>query len=100
MTIKIGQIHKIITPYYDKKDRKLKFKFRPGLIIGDTNGLDNDYPVLPISTIKQSQYVDSKYDVLFTTSQYPRLSLNSDSYIRTGKITTINSANISDMISI
>lgn len=97
--INIGEIRKILTPYYDKVSHSTKFKSRPGLIIGDKNGYDNDYLVLPVSRIKQPQYIDPMYDILFITSVYPLLNLTSDSYVRTGKVTTINSTNISDKIS-
>lgn len=95
----VGKIYKIITPYYDRQVGGMRFKSRPGLIVSNPNGYDLDYIVLPVSRIKQKQYIDPKYDVKIEKNKYPLLNLNEDSYIRAGKQTNVNRSSIGDMIS-
>lgn len=94
----LGKIVKTIAPFYDKSKNKMSFKSRPALVIGNPNGYDLDYLVLPVSTIKQSQYIDPKYDIEIKRCDFPSLNLTQDSYIRTGKRTPINKANIAGII--
>lgn len=94
----IGEIRKIITPYYNKVKGKMEFKSRPGLIISNTNGYDQDRAVLPVSTIKDPKYRDPDYDLEVKLCDFPLLNLKNDSYIRTGKQVSISGPSIGDKI--
>ena len=48
---KVGKIYPSILPYFDKRERKIKYKSRPILIIAEPIGIDTEYTVLPVSTI-------------------------------------------------
>lgn len=92
----IGEIRKVITPYYDLRCKRMKLKSRPALILKELNG---DYVILPISRITHRENVDKEYDIFVTTANYSLLKLNNDSYIRTNKQTIVNHADVGDMIS-
>ncbi len=62
------------------------------LIIGGPR--NNDYTVLPVSTITHKEHIDSEYDVIVEPVAYPKLNLNKTSYIRTHKQTTIHQASL------
>lgn len=95
----IGKICKIYTAFYDKSTHKKSFKWRPGLVISGTNGQDCDRAVLPVSTITISKYIDPYFDIPISISSYPLLSLDKDSYIRTGKQISVSGPDIGDVIS-
>lgn len=95
----IGEIRKIITPYYDKDQGRTKFKSRPGLIISETNGYDQDRMVLPVSTIKNLMYRDPNYDLPIKKCDFPLLNLSDDCYIRTGKQVSLSGSSIGGEIS-
>ncbi|WP_294482189.1 hypothetical protein [uncultured Ruminococcus sp.] len=92
----VGEIRKLITPYYDKTGKKQKFKSRPALILQEISG---DYVYLPISTITDKSRIDPKYDYQILITKYPNLALTKDSYIRVNKQSVTNRANIADKIS-
>ncbi len=93
----IGKICTSTIPYYDVKNHRKSFKSRPILIISDER--NNDYNVLPISTVSKKEYIDFEYDIPVTMSNYPNLHLNKDSYIRTHKQTTVYKGDVIDTIS-
>lgn len=95
----IGNIIKIRTPYYDNLTRSTKFKTRPGLVIGDYGKVDNDFIVLPISTISFAKMIHPKYDLQIDPRLYPKALLKKMCYIRCHKQVTINRADISGIIS-
>ena len=88
----IGKIYSSITPFCDSKNGTNSFKRRPVLIIGGPR--NNDYTVLPVSTITRKQHIDPDYDVKVEPVQYPNLNLNQISYIRTHKQTTVHMASL------
>ena len=93
----IGEIRKILTPYYDNKTNRKGIKSRPGLIIAQSDS--KEYVVLPVSKVSSQQWIDPEYDIKVDPAEYPMLSLNCVSYIRTHKQTVIHLAEIGDKIS-
>lgn len=93
----IGEIRKILTPYYDNKTNHKGIKSRPGLIIAQSDG--KEFVVLPVSKVTSQQWIDPEYDIKVDPTEYPMLSLNCVSYIRTHKQTAIHIAEIGDKIS-
>lgn len=91
---KIGKIYPSTFPYYEKQTKKMRFKSRPVLIIARPIGVDTEYTVLPVSTLKNRVFYNFEYDVELIPSEYSKLKLRSLSYIRTHKQTVIYSANI------
>ena len=84
----IGKIYSSVTPFYDSAKGVNSFKRRPVLIIGGPR--NNDYTVLPVSTITHKEHIDTEYDVHVEPNDYPKLNLNKTSYIRTHKQTTVH----------
>lgn len=71
-------------------------KNRPALIISDAR--NNDYTILPLSTISRKENIDSEYDIKIDKLAYPALGLNKDCYIRTHKQQTAHKSNIGKLI--
>ena len=94
--IRVGMLCWSIFPYYDRKAQKKAFKKRPVLIIADQT--NNDYTVLPVSTIKIKNNVDPEYDMGVDPTKYPKLGLKQFSYIRTHKQTPVHKAEITSVI--
>lgn len=88
----IGKIYFSITPFYDIAAGKQKFKSRPVLIIGGPR--NNDYTVLPVSTITNKVNLDATYDYKIDPAQYPNSNLTKISYVRVHKQTTVHQAQI------
>lgn len=86
----IGKICTILMSYYDRKSKSTKFKKRPALFISEQR--NNDYTVLPISTISIKANIDQEYDIPINKSVYPLLNLDKDCYVRTHKQTTVHRA--------
>lgn len=93
----IGEIRKVITPYYNRMTHHLEFKTRPGLIIAQSDV--DDFVVLPVSKVSDHRKIDPEYDIKVDPAVYPTLSLNHVSYVRTHKQTVIHHAEIGDKIS-
>ncbi|WP_455515227.1 type II toxin-antitoxin system PemK/MazF family toxin [Pseudostreptobacillus sp.] len=83
----IGKICIAIFPFYDIKLKKNLYKQRPVLIIGEA--INNDYTILPVSTITKKENIDIYYDIAIDPEKYPKLNLDKYSYIRTHKQTVI-----------
>lgn len=84
----IGWICSSTTPYYDIRNGCNAFKQRPVLIIGGL--LNNDYTVLPISTVSKRENLHPLYDIEINPMYYPRLNLNKVSFVRVHKQTTVH----------
>ena len=93
----IGEIRKVLTPFYDARTHRLNVKSRPGLIIAQADS--DDYVILPVSRITDSRRIDPIYDIKVDPTTYPTLSLNAVSYVRTHKQTVVHRAEIGDKIS-
>lgn len=87
-----GKLYSSVTPFYDSKKGTNSFKRRPVLIIGGPR--NNDFTVLPVSTVTRAEHIDSDYDVKVEPDKYPKLNLNRISYIRTHKQTTVHRASL------
>ena len=92
----IGEIRKAITPYYDMKAKATRFKSRPVLIIAKADS--SDFVALPVSRVSRRQNLSPDYDIELDPANYPALSLNAVSYIRTHKQTVIHTSEIGDKI--
>lgn len=92
MSVQVGELRKVRTPFYDTKKSQMSTKSRPGIVIGVVSSTDNDLVVLPISTMSAVGYIDPYYDVFITRAAYPNLKSPRDCYIRTHKSTTVNEA--------
>lgn len=93
----IGEIRKILTPFYNSRTHHLDFKSRPGLIIAQADS--DDYVIIPVSRISDSRRIDPVYDIKVDPAVYPSLSLNAVSYVRSHKQAIAHRAEIGDKIS-
>jgi len=93
----IGKIYSIITPYYDLRTGRNAFKSRPALILSDIR--NNDYTVLPISTVSRQENRDTEYDIAIDITVYPNLNLRRNCFVRTHKQTTVHRAELGAEIS-
>lgn len=92
----IGKIYSTVFPYYDSKTQKNSFKKRPVLIIGGPR--NNDYTVLPISTVTKKANLDSEYDLEINPANYTLLHLDKLSYVRVHKQTTVHKVSLTSLI--
>ncbi|MGM9660073.1 MAG: hypothetical protein ACI3WQ_05705 [Faecousia sp.] len=93
----IGEIRKVITPFYNARMHRLDIKSRPGLIIAKAD--NDDFIILPVSRVTDSRRIDPEYDVRVDPGTYSGLNLNAVSYVRTHKRTVVHRAEIGDLIS-
>ena len=93
----IGEIRKVLTPFYDMRTHRQSVKSRPGLIIAQADS--DDYVILPVSRVSDQRRIDPVYDLRVDPAVYPALRLNAVSYIRTHKQTIVHRGEISDLIS-
>lgn len=89
---KTGKIYSLLTPYYDIHANQMAMKKRPALIIGKAD--NEDYVVLPLSTITKQNKRDIYFDLEVTPVNYPLLQLSRTSYIRTHKQQTVHNSQI------
>lgn len=92
----IGEIYTSVTPFYNSMKKENSYKKRPVLIIGGPR--NNDYTVLPISTVKNRDNLDMEYDVEIAPEKYPLLNLMQLSYVRTHKQITVHRAALTSQI--
>ncbi len=92
----IGKIYWSVFPYYDRKAGKNSFKKRPVLIISGPR--NNDYTVLPVSSVSIKSNLDLEYDIEIDPSTYPALGLLKTCYVRTHKQTIVHQAALTTMI--
>ena len=88
----IGKIYASMVEFFDIKTNTTKIKSRPVLILSSTR--NNDYTILPISTITNKVNMDTDYDIKIDPVSYPKLKLKQISYVRTHKRTFIHQASI------
>lgn len=93
----IGEIRKILTPFYDLSSSSMKIKSRPGLIIAQADA--GDYVVLPLSTISRRENRNPVYDLVIDPAEYPLLRLRTVSFVRTHKQTVVHCGEIGECIS-
>ena len=92
----IGKIYSSVIPFYDSAKQTNSYKKRPVLIIGGPR--NNDYTVLPISTVTKKTNLDADYDIEVEPTKYPLLNLNKVSYVGTHKQTTVHRASLTTQI--
>ena len=88
----IGKIYASMVEFFDIKTNTTKIKSRPVLILSSTR--NNDYTILPISTITNKVNMDTDYDIKIDPVSYPKLKIKQISYVRTHKRTFIHQASI------
>ena len=88
-----GTVCRALVQFYDSSSGRMRFKSRPALIIGNAD--EQDYTVLPISTITKRQNMNPHFDVPIDPKQYPGLTLAKYCFVRTHKPTIINAGQIS-----
>jgi len=88
----IGKIYASMVEFFDIRTNTTKIKSRPVLILSSTR--NNDYTILPISTITNKVNMDTDYDIKIDPVSYPKLKLKQISYVRTHKRTFIHQASI------
>lgn len=93
----IGEIYSSVVPFYDIKSGKNSFKSRPVLILSGPR--NNDYTILPISSVTKKQNLDSEYDIELNPQTYPNLNLQKICYVRVHKQTTVHMASLNREIS-
>lgn len=92
----IGQIYTSATKFYDKAAKCMRVKGRPVLVVGGPR--NNDYTVLPISSISIPYNLDSEYDVPIDDLHRARLNLQKKCYVRTHKQLTVHYAMLTKFI--
>ena len=93
----IGKLCWSTFPYYDRNSGRNAFKKRPVLILSGPR--NNDYTVLPVSSISIRKNIDTDYDIEVDPNIYPRLHLTKTCYIRTHKQTIVHQAALTSQIS-
>lgn len=79
----IGKVYQSVVDFYDLKTQTTRKKVRPVLVISGPR--NNDYTVLPISTISNRIHVDPQYDILIEAQKRSILGLGRECFIRTHK---------------
>lgn len=92
----IGKITNTKFPFYDVKNKKVRYKARPVLIIGcEFNHFPCDFTVLPVSKISDKSKRNEKYDYELRQEDCNLLNLKSvPSFIRCHKISTVHSFDV------
>ena len=88
MIIEIGSIYWISIPYYDKVNQQDDFKYRPALILHQSDA--DEYNVLPVSRCQNTCYINPDYDI--------PINLKDKSYIRVHKQTTAHVTKIGNKV--
>lgn len=84
--------------YYDIAKRRMAFKGRPVLVIGQAD--ESDYVVLPISRVTKRENLDSHYDYEMNPEIYAEsaLQLSAVSFVRTHKQSVLNEGEITKQV--
>lgn len=88
----IGKIYRSIINFYDLRSNTTQKKSRPVLILSDSR--NNDYTVLPISTVTKKENLDLEYDIELNPTLFSKLKLNRISYVRTHKRMVVHTASL------
>jgi hypothetical protein len=83
----IGKIVKCLTQYYDMRLQRNSIKSRPALVL--KSPVNDDYVVLPISSISNRANVNPIYDIEIDPVKFPKINLTRLSYVRTHRIVSI-----------
>lgn len=93
----IGKIFTSYVPFFDIKAKKHSLKSRPVLIIAAER--NNDYTILPISSVSKRQYLDADFDIELDPEQYSQLNLTKLCYVRAHKQMPMHKSSIGKEIS-
>ena len=88
----IGKVYTSVIKFYDNNTNMTRLKARPVLIIGDER--NNDYTVLPVSSVSKKANLDAEYDIELDPVKYPLLNLNKVSYLRVHKQCTVHKSSV------
>lgn len=88
----IGKVYWSTFPFYDSATRRNAFKHRPVLIVSGPR--NNDYTVLPVSSVSIKTNIDPEYDIPVDPALYPDLHLTKLCYVRTHKQTIVHRASL------
>lgn len=88
----IGKVYLSVIDFYDSKLQAMSKKARPVLIVGGP--YENDYIVLPISTITNRANLNPYYDILIPPQDRLTLSLPRECFIRTHKQLPVHGASL------
>lgn len=86
----IGKVYLSVVDFYDLTLQAMSTKTRPVLIVGGPH--ENDYTVLPISTITNRINLNTYYDIPITSQDRATLSLRRECFVRTHKQMPIHAA--------
>lgn len=92
----IGGVYLSIVDFYDTKLQRTSRKTRPVLIVDGPH--ENDYIVLPISTITKRQNLNPYYDILIPPQDRVTLNLPKECFIRTHKQVPIHGGSLHKLI--
>ena len=87
----IGKIVKCLTQYYDMRLQRNSIKSRPALVL--KSPVNDDYVVLPISSISNRANVNPIYDIEIDPVKFPKINLTRLSYVRTQNSFNIKTTN-------
>ena len=88
----IGEMYISSIDFYDVRSKTTRKKARPVLVVGGPR--NNDYTVLPVSTISNRQMVDPDYDILIGPAERSILNLDRECFVRAHKQTTVHQAQL------
>lgn len=88
----IGKVYQSVVNFYDSKTKTTQRKGRPVLVVAGPR--NNDYTVLPISTIPNRHNLDADFDVLIGPAERSMLKLPKECFVRTHKQTTLHAAEL------
>lgn len=88
----IGKLCWSVFPFYDTHTKTNGFKKRPVLVIAGPR--NNDYTVLPVSSVSIRTNIDSTYDIRVDPTNYPKLGLTKTCYVRTHKQTIVHQSSL------
>lgn len=97
MSNKIGKMYYSEVKFYDMKLKKNSTKQRPVLLINKSDA--TDYTALPISTISNSNHINTIYDYKVDPAIFTKSGLIKISYIRTNKQLNVNLGDLGNFIS-
>ena len=83
----VGKIVRCLTQYYDARLQRISIKSRPALVLKSPE--NDDYVVLPISTIPNRINVNPTYDIEIDPAKFSKINLTRISYIRTHRMVSI-----------
>ena len=83
----VGKIVRCLTQYYDAKLQRISIKSRPALVLKSPE--NDDYVVLPISTIPNRINVNPTYDIEIDPAKFSKINLTRISYIRNHRMVSI-----------